>query len=310
MKYIKDLKEFDNVADAYLVINCVKGLSTNNMSYLSITLQDCTGQIEGKKWEAKPEDVETFAVGNIVYVQGEVLSYRNALQIKIASGSKMDADIDPKLYTLSAPIPQDKLEQKLLTYINSIKDGDCQAIVKHIVNKYYKDFVEYPAAVRNHHEYTNGLLFHTISMADLCEHVCECYPTLDRDMLLSGVLLHDIGKTIELSGPIIPKYTTEGKLLGHISIMSAIIKETVDELQLTSEVGLLLQHMILSHHGRQDYGSPVLPLTKEAVILNMIDDMDAKMTILDKVLKDVKEGEFSSKVFPLDERCFYKPKSR
>ncbi len=313
MKYINEFVEKDHVNESYLVTNCTKGTSNNGMPYLSITLQDKTGTIECKKWDAKDEDAQIFVPGNIVNVDLEVILYRNGLQGKILNGTIVPlAGIDVTNFTISAPIPQNELVERLNEFVNSIKDETCKAILESIMNDVYDDFICFPAAIRNHHEYANGLLHHTISMAEMGELVCSHYPQVDRDLLMTGIILHDVGKTIELSGPIIPKYTTQGKLIGHISIMQSMIRETCKKLGIdptVNEKGLLLEHMILSHHGKQEFGSPVLPLTREAVLLNMIDDMDAKMTILDKALNLVEPGEFTSKVFALDERCFYKPKN-
>jgi len=149
-----------------------------------------------------------------------------------------------------------------------------------------------------------------MQMADLGEAIVKLYPSVNRDMLMAGIILHDLGKTLELSGPIIPKYTLEGKLLGHISITHAEIQKTVDELQITGEVPVLLSHMVLSHHGKMEFGSPVLPLTREAYLLSAIDDIDAKMMMLDKAYDQTPEGEFTSRVYALDERSFYKPKKK
>ena len=145
-------------------------------------------------------------------------------------------------------------------------------------------------------------------MCEVAEFCAKHYPFLNYDLLISGCLLHDIGKVIELSGPIATKYTEEGNLLGHLTIGMSIVKEVADRLNIKSEVPTLLEHMILSHHGKLEFGAAVLPLTPEALILSMIDDMDAKMMMLEKALKDVKEGEYSDRLFALDNRTFYKSK--
>jgi 3'-5' exoribonuclease len=116
-----------------------------------------------------------------------------------------------------------------------------------------------------------------------------------------------MGKTIEFEGPVVYKYSIEGKLLGHITIMVSEIRRAAEGLKITSEVPMLLEHMVLSHHGQQEFGSPVMPYTKEALLLSLIDNLDSKMVIIDKALQDVEPGNFSNKVFPLDNRAFYKP---
>ena len=156
----------------------------------------------------------------------------------------------------------------------------------------------------------SGLLYHTLCMADMASLIASYYDNIDRDILITGVLLHDVGKVVELSGPIATKYTLEGKLLGHISIMAAEIRRVARELNINSETPILLEHMILSHHGSKEFGSPVLPLTREAVILHFVDDLDSKMNILDKAYADVEEGEFTQRIMPMDGRAFYKPKKK
>jgi 3'-5' exoribonuclease len=144
-------------------------------------------------------------------------------------------------------------------------------------------------------------------MADDAEALCRLYPSLSRDILIAGCLIHDIGKTIELSGPVATKYTLEGKLLGHISIMQAEIKEAADVLKMQGEIPVLMQHMVLSHHNKPEFGSPMEPETREALALAMIDDFDAKMNILDKAYAGVNPGEWTQKVFAFDDRYFYQP---
>ena len=175
------------------------------------------------------------------------------------------------------------------------------------MDKFGESIFTYPAAVSIHHEYSSGLLMHSITMADLADYLCPIYDC-DHDLMITGCLLHDLGKIIELEGPIVYKYSLEGKLLGHISIMCAEIRKAAEELKITSEVPLLLEHMVLSHHGQQEFGSPVMPLTKEGLLLSLIDNLDSKMVVVNKAISDVEPGNFSNKVFSLDNRAFYKPK--
>ena len=147
---------------------------------------------------------------------------------------------------------------------------------------------------------------HTVSMLEIGEFLYHKYPDINYDLLMSGIILHDLGKTIELEGDIVFKYSLEGRLLGHISIQAAEIRKAADKLGIKSDVPMLLEHIVLSHHGQLEYGSPVMPLTKEALLVNLIDNLDSKMTIVTKALEGVEKGEFSQKVFALDNRMFYK----
>lgn len=311
MKWIKEFLEGDVIRGPLLVINANRGITNNGLAYMNITLQDKTGTIEAKKWDLSEDDNAVITSGSIIYVDGDVLNYRDNLQIKIRSVRRLqDDEVDVSRFTISSPIAIEELEKRLDAYVSSIKQPECALIIKTLVEKFYKNFISYPAAVRNHHEFASGLLHHTVQMADLGEAIAKLYSSIDRDMLISGIILHDLGKTIELSGPIIPKYTLEGKLIGHISITHAEIQKVVDELNIKGEVPTLLSHMVLSHHGKYEYGSPVLPLTREAFLLSVIDDLDSKMMIIDKAFDQTPEGEFTSRIYALDERSFYKPKKK
>lgn len=311
MKWIKDFLEGDLIRGPLLVVNANKGITNNGLAYMNVTLQDKTGTIEAKKWDINEADAALINVGNVILVDGDVLNYRDNLQVKIRAVSKVnDDEFDATRFTMASPIPLEELEKRLDGYLNSLKDKDIALLTKTLVGKYYKSYIAYPAAVRNHHEFASGLLHHTIQMADLGEAIVNLYPSIDRDMLIAGILLHDLGKTLELSGPIIPKYTLEGKLIGHISITHAEIQKSIEALKINSETATLLSHMVLSHHGKYEYGSPVLPLTREAYLLSVIDDLDAKMMILDKAYDQTPEGEFSARIYAMDDRSFYKPKKR
>ena len=307
-KLVKDFKEGDRLETSLLITNVNKGVSNAGAPYLSISFQDNSGVIEGKKWDASEVDSIVAEVGKVVKVICDVIDYRNTLQLKIISLSELDqSSLDINKFALPCPVNQQDLIKKLNNYMASIKNDEIKSVINKIVDKYYAKFITYPAATRNHHEFASGLLYHTLSMVDISMLISSYYDNVDNDMLIAGCILHDMGKVIELSGPIATKYTLEGKLLGHISIMVSEIRKTCEELNIKSEVGLLLEHMVLSHHGEKEYGSPVPPLTKEAVILHFVDDLDSKMNILGKALEQTKEGEFTQRLIAMDGRSFYKP---
>lgn len=308
MKLIKEFTENEKIKQCFLINNVTKGVTTKGSAYYNVTLQDASGTIEGKKWEIVEGDETTFRVGNIVEVEGDVLLYKGGYQLKILNGKICDdREVDATMFIQSAPIAKSDLQKILLDYIEKIDDVEVKLIVEEIIKNNYISFCNYPAASKNHHEYASGLLFHTVGMLKLADAICNLYPSLNRALLYGGVILHDVGKVSELSGPIVPKYTTQGKLLGHISIIQAEIKKVSDKLAITSEIPVLLQHMVLSHHGEYEFGSPILPLIKEAEILSFIDNIDARMNIMDKALAQVEEGEFTSRQFALEDRSFYKP---
>lgn len=307
MSFIAEWKEGESFEGELLLVNCIKGVSNNGQPYLSLTFQDKSGSIDAKKWDASENDVSVCVIGNVLKVSLEVIEYRGNLQAKVLGLFALDQQkVDYTRFSLASPIPQEELIRKLNNYISSIQNSDCQRIIDACMKRHYDEFISFPAATRNHHEFASGLLYHTVSMLDLASSIHNLYQSINRDILLTGVILHDIGKTIELSGPIATKYTLEGKLLGHISIMVSEIRYIAEKENIHSEIPLLLEHMILSHHGEQEFGSPVPPLTREAFALHMIDDFDAKMIMIDKALDGVKEGEFSQRIPSLDGRAFYK----
>lgn len=304
---ISDLKDGNHVRDYFLVKEAVKGVSTTGLNYLNILLQDKTGVIEAKKWDINQKDVDIFKAGEIVQVNGDVYDYKGKLQIKIYTAEIIDKKFaDLKNFLIDSPKPFEELVERFNFFKNSVSNKDCKLILDAVFEKYYDKYASFPAATKNHHEFYHGLIYHSVSMCEIAEAASKNYPNINRDLLITGCLLHDIGKTVELSGPVATKYTDEGNLLGHLTIGFNIVKDVADELKITSDIPLQLEHMILSHHGKLEFGACVLPLTREALILSMIDDMDAKMMMLDKALQDVKPGEYSEKVFGLDNRSFYK----
>ncbi len=307
-KLVSEFKDLDRINGQFLVQNSTKCMNERG-PYLNLEIGDASGTINAKKWDASEDDVLACGIGNVISVVGDVIKYKENLQLKITHVERVNtADIDITKFVKNPPVPKEELVARFNKYVESVKNPDCKAILDYMIKRLSPKLFEYPAAVSVHHDYASGLLMHTVSMADLAEFLASYYPNVDRDILITGVLLHDMGKTIEFEGPVVFKYSLTGKLLGHISIMVSEIRRAAEELKLTSEVPLLLEHMVLSHHGSNEFGSPVLPMTKEAMLLSLIDNLDSKMVIVEKGLDGVKPGEFSTKIFPLDGRTLYKPK--
>ncbi len=307
MKLVKEFVEGDSLVTQLLVNNVSKGVNATGSSYLNVELRDASGVIQAKKWEVVEGDENIFVAGNVIEVGLEIIMYRTSLQGKIINAKLVPLDsIDVAKFVKQAPISKDELKKQLLAHVNSIKNEECNKIVNYFIKKFEKQIYDHPAASSIHHEYNSGLLMHTVSMANIAVNVENMYPEINHDLLLSGIILHDIGKIIELEGPVVYKYSIEGKLIGHISIMVSEIRKAADELKISDEIRVLLEHMVLSHHGQLEYGSPVLPQTREALLISLIDNLDSKMTIVDKALEGIEKGEWSQKVYALDSRCFYK----
>ena len=306
---IKDLRDFidrECRIDVAIVVNVTEGKSSKGSKYLSITLQDSTGTIEAKKWEVSPSDEATLALKKVVCVEGYPLIYNGSqLQFKISDVEPVSSYNEEDLI-LTSPIDRKILMERFMNYVDSIQDQSIKTIVSEIVLNKYNKLLLHPAAKTNHHEYAGGLLHHEVSMLDLAKQISSLYPSINKDLLYGGIILHDLGKIIELSGPIATEYTLKGKLLGHISIIQTDIVEIAKKHNIDEETVTLLQHMILSHHGKLEYGSPVLPLILEAEVMYLIDNMDSKIVMINKALKDVEIGGNSTRVMGLDGRSFYK----
>lgn len=306
---IKDLRDFidrECRIDVAIVINVTEGKSSKGSKYLSLTLQDSTGTIEAKKWEVSSSDEATLAIKQVVRLEGYPLIYNGSqLQFKITDVEPASSYNQEDLI-LTSPVDRKELMERFMRYVDGIEDSDIKAIVSEVVLNKYEKLLLHPAAKTNHHEYAGGLLHHEVSMLDLANQIATLYPSINKDLLFGGIILHDLGKTIELSGPIAPEYTLKGKLLGHISIIQTDIVEAGKKHNVDSEVVTLLQHMVLSHHGKLEYGSPILPLTLEAEVMYLIDNMDSKIVMINKALKDVEVGGNSARVMGLDGRSFYK----
>lgn len=207
----------------------------------------------------------------------------------------------------TAPLSQDEMMETITQFIFEMRNPNIQRVTRHLIKKYQNEFLTFPAATKNHHEYMSGLAYHVVSMLGLAKAISNLYPSLNKDLLYAGVILHDLGKVHELSGPVSTVYTVEGNLLGHITIMVNEVGKAAEELGIDAEEIMILKHLILSHHGKAEWGSPKPPMVREAEVLHYIDNMDAKINMMDRALEKVKPGEFTERVFALDNRSFYKP---
>lgn len=309
MKTITEFREKDKVELPLLISQVTQGVTTSGSPYLSVVCQDKTGAIDGKLWDVKEEQSALMKPGMIVDVVGEVLKYRNSLQLRIHNVFATQQDYQIADFVEQTSIPIEQLKQRVNDTVVSIEDDVIQGICQEVMNRYEKEFYEFPAASRNHHDFLGGLATHVVSMLDIGEFVVKQYPLLNRDLLLGGILLHDIGKVLELSGPILTEYTLKGRLLGHISMVNAIIAEVAKEKGWEDkEQTVLLSHLVLSHHGQYEYGSPVLPMVPEAEILNIIDNLDARMNMFEKMVDSTEPKTFSGRIFSLENRNFYRSK--
>lgn len=310
MAKIKDLKEKDRLVGRYLIKSCTKGTTSKGAPYLNLVFQDSSGSMDAKFWDVKPEDEAKAEAGKVVDAAVDVILYNRALQMRVNRIDRADVtDEEMAEYIPASSIGAQKMREEIYRLADSIQNVTMRRLVLAMLARTQERFFAYPAASRIHHGYMGGLAEHTLGMAQTAEVICRQYPQLNRDLLMAGTLIHDMGKTAELGGLVSAEYSLEGRLTGHISICHGWLVEEADRLGLADrEETLCLRHMVLSHHGKMEFGSPVVPVLMEAEVLNLIDNLDARLNTLKQAFDGLEAGQWTAKLFALENRQFYKPK--
>lgn len=311
-QFVSDLKTGEPVDSVFLVRSKELKTTRGGAAYLVLDLCDRTGTIRANLWDATEAAFEAVAGNDFVKVKGRVETYQNKLQLNLKRFDK----VDPAGLQMGDFLRQtDKDVHKLLADLRSslaeIKDEHIAKLVKAFLEDtaFCKKFKEAPAAVQNHHAYLGGLLEHTVSMLQFAKRVCESYPSLRRDLLMAGVFLHDIGKIHEFAYDLSLQYTDAGGLIGHLVIGCSMIEEKAKQIEgFPPDLLLLIEHMILSHHGEYEFGSPKLPSTAEAIALHYIDNMDAKLTAIEDIIAGDTNGDshWTQWQFMFDRRIYKK----
>ncbi len=291
MKFIKDLKEGDRVFDIYLCKHKQSALTKNGKPYENVTLQDRTGTLEAKVWEPNNPGIDDFDSLDYIEVYGEVTNFMGALQVNVKRIRLCrEGEYDPADYLPVSSRNIDDMYKELLGIIATIKNAPLKELLESFFVKderFVKKFKNSSAAKMVHHGFVGGLLEHTLNVTNLCDYYCKAYPILKRDLLLTAAMFHDIGKVRELSAFPENDYTDEGQLLGHIVMGAQMIEEKANTIPgFPKETLRQVQHCILAHHGKYEYGSPKLPSLIEAVALNYADDTDAKLETFKEILEN------------------------
>lgn len=310
-KQLADLQDGDRVQLFALIKDALIRQTRKGDDYLALTFSDRSGELAGNFWDVDEQQEKSLQPGLVVYLEGTRSSYQGKAQVNIDSVrlATDDEPHRPEDYVASAPESEEQIKDELRPFLKAIDNPVWQKIVFYLIGQHGEDFFKSPAAKSNHHAFVGGLSYHTLSILRLAKAVCDLYPGINRSLLYSGTLLHDLGKTIELSGAISTQYTVTGKLIGHISLIDGEICAACGPLKLDQDDPqvVLLRHMVLSHHGLQEYGSPVRPQILEAEILHHLDELDASIMMMQSALAKTDPGEFTAKIFALDNRAFYKP---
>ena len=294
MKFISELREGEKIAGIYLCKHKQAAVTKNGKTYENLILQDKTGTIDGKIWEPNSLGIDEFDPLDYIDVVGDVTSFQGSLQVSIKRARKAgEGEYDPGNYLPVSEKNVDTMYQELLGCAAQVKNPYLHRLLMSFFEEdeeFVRAFKGNSAAKSVHHGFIGGLLEHTLSVTRLCQYYCRTYPVLNQDLLLTSAMLHDIGKTRELSP--FPKndYTDDGQLLGHIMIGAEMVHDKAREIpgfpeKLESEV----KHCILAHHGELEYGSPKKPALPEAVALNLADNTDAKMETLTEIFSSAGE---------------------
>ena len=278
----------------------------NGAKYLDMNLADRTGEVNAKVWDG---NVPPPTPGSVIKVRGGTLEYNGRLQLRVERiRDAVPADnVDLSTLAPCAPEPAEDMLRELQQTASAFQNDDLKRLTLHLLKRFEEKLSYYPAAQRIHHAERSGLLHHTTGMLRLAKKVAEQYPWLNADLLFAGVILHDLCKTEEMDSDqmgVVRDYSREGLLLGHLVLGVTRIQEAANELGIQSEVVLLLQHMMLSHHGEAEFGSPRKPMFPEAEALHWVDLLDARMNEMQTAIAKLKPGVFSEKIWSLDRRLY------
>lgn len=282
-------------------------MGSNGGKYLDLTLADRTGEVNGKLWDG---NVPPPPLGSVIKVRGLVVEYNGRLQLRIEKlrGQEPADEVDMAALTPSAPESPDAMLAEVDTALAAIQSEPLRRLVAAMLEPYRERFSYYPAAQRIHHAERGGLLHHTTGMLRLARAVLPLYPQLNADLVVAGVLVHDLCKVEEMDSDslgVVRDYTQAGLLLGHIAIGVTRIAQAAQRAGVEGEPVMLLSHMMLSHHGEEAYGSPRKPMFPEAEVLHWIDLLDARMNEMQTALDKVPPGVFTEKIFSLERRLYH-----
>ncbi|MBD5150371.1 MAG: HD domain-containing protein [Oscillibacter sp.] len=308
-KWVADLEVGDEIEGFYILKTAQIKTSNSGKPFLAAVVADRSGAVDAKCWDyAGPLGVQDE--GTVIKIRGSVTEYRGALQVIL---SRLRPAQDGDQYNLGelvpvAPIDVDAGWKELLDMADGLGDGDYRAVCRKVLERYGERFRSIPGGKSMHHSFVSGLLMHTLYMARIADQLAGVYPeVIDRDLLVAGTILHDVAKCDEfVTSPLglVTEYSTRGQLLGHLVMGAQAAAEAAKELGVPEEKSVLLQHMLLSHHGDPEFGAAVRPMCAEAELLSMIDLIDSRMEIYKETMEETEPGTFSKRVFALDKKIY------
>ena len=313
--FVKDLKKEMEVIDFFMVKSVAVKTGSTGKPYLDVVLGDNTGEINGKKWDVGTSD-HLLKEKDIVKIIAVVTEFNSQLQLKIqrirkaVPESNPDDIMDMGDFVKAAPEDPEEMYDYIFRSCDSIKDEDYRKLCLRVLEDNREKLMYYPAASKNHHAELGGLLYHTKRMLMNGERVCQVYTNLNKDLVIAGVVLHDIQKIFEIDADtdgMASGYSFEGQMLGHIVMGVKYIDKLADETDLPYEKKIMMEHMVLSHHYEPEFGSPKKPLFPEAEVLHYLDILDARMYGMEEAVAHTEPGGFSDRIWTLDNRRIYNP---
>lgn len=297
-------------AEGFCLVKSVEQKTTaKKLAYLDFVLTDAQGEVSAKLWDYSPERHGRYEAGMVIKVRGSVDTWNNAPQLRIERIRHADEKdgVDMAELVPCAPYTSEWMLGQLLEMVDSMQNTDIAALVRGLLEENREQILICPAAVKMHHAVRSGLLYHTLSIARAAQALCGVYPFLNRDLVLAGVILHDLDKIRELevtetgtaSG-----YTAHGQLLGHLVGGVVSLERMGERLGTPRETLEMLQHMVLSHHSIPEYGSPIPPMFPEAEVVSALDTLDATLYEMNAALENVGQGQFTGKVWGLDRKLY------
>ncbi len=297
--------------DGFCLVKAVETkTSSKGDTYLDFTLGDNTGEINGKLWRYSAAEHGEYKVNDIVKIRGTISQYNGADQLRIERiRLAIESDnVKVEDFVRAASYSSEQMFTELMSIAEGFSDANLKTIVTAILSDNRNNLLYWPAAFKLHHALRGGLLMHTLSIVRLCEGVCAVYPFIDRELLISGAILHDISKLDEFEVSdtgIADGYTIEGNLLGHLAMGASKIEKYAEKLGIDHKVSVLLQHMVLSHHGEPEFGAAVRPMFIEAEVLSELDLMDSRIYEMREAVMKAEPQDFSSRVWALDNRKLF-----
>lgn len=312
--YISNFRVGEEYTSYFIVKNIAIKVGSNKKNYLDMLLADKTGEINSKKWDISDEElpgIDKIKDGMVIKVKGSISEWNGMKQLKVSKirQTSVEDNIDIKDYIKAAPEDAKAMYNYIFDKATDFKDQDLKNICVRELKDNEEKLMYYPAAKKNHHAQLAGLLYHVKRMLMMAEKACEVYINLNRELLMAGVILHDMEKINEIEANemgIASQYSFEGIMLGHLVQGVRTIDKLSEELNIPREKAIMLEHMIISHHYEPEFGSPKKPLFPEAEMLHYLDMVDAKMFDMQDALEKTEPGEFSERIWTLDNRTLYR----